>query len=458
MHRISDFSSSDPFLTDLFRASYNNQINNVLGMPVDCPHREQAQYLADSQLQFALMSYAFGEYPEICRKMLLDFACAQKENGRFPFTAPTSGYDHMLSIPEWDLRYADILYRYLLHTGDFADAELFYGAACKNVKFYLNMRNDQGLLQDEPNAWNISDHPEKYVPDDPGTDICPTVVNLLLFDSANKLSIIAELLGKHEEGEDWTIHAAHCREAINRDLLNAGTGLYRMHSGVETTNLGVTAMAINTGTAKPEDLERQLRALTDPETIDTSVVLTYELLRAILDHGTAPQKEAAYRRIVTSWGPMMEKGYETVWESFLDQSSHSHAWSGYPAYHFLKDFLGVTFEGIGRKKVSVIPFLPRQIQSIQGSVAMPGGIGDLEVSLERENGLCLTLTVPALPELTVAVPRLGEQRTLISVNGEAVFNGETGGAAEGVRYLSCDGEYVYFSVFGNSRYRFLATT
>lgn len=459
IHRVSDFSSSDAFLTDIFRASCNTQINNILGMPVDCPHREQAQYLADSQLQFALLSYAFAEYPEICYKTLLDFACSQKENGRFSFTAPTTGYGGMLSIPEWDLRYSDILYRYLQHSGDMTDAELFYRAACKNVEFYLNMRNSKGLLQDEPDAWNISDHPMiKYVPDDPGIDTCPTVVNLLLFDSANKLSKIAGVLGKHKEAEKWASHAADCREAINRHLLDPDTHLYIMHSGVRTTNLGVTAMAINTGAAKPEDLEKQLHALADTETIDTSIVLTFELLRAILDHGTALQKEAAYRRIVTGWEPMMKLGYETVWEGFLDQSSHSHAWSGYPAYYLLKDFLGVEFEGIGREKVSVIPFIPQQIQSIQGSVAMPNGIGNLDIALARENGLCLTLTAPSLPELTVAVPRFAEQRTVISVNAVAVFNGETGGNAEGVRYLSCDGEYVYFTVSGNRRYCFRATS
>ena len=456
IHQNASFTSSDEFLTKLFRACCNTQINNVLGMPVDCPHREQAQYLADSQLQFALLSYAFAEYREICYKTLFDFACSQKENGRFLFTAPTTGYTSMLSIPEWDLRYCDILWRYLQHSGDMRDAELFYRAASKNTQYYLNMRNDKGLLQDEPGAWNISDHPAKHVPDDPGVDTCPTVVNLLLFDSVSKLAKIAEMLGKQKESEEWARIAADCREAINQNLLNPDTRLYTMHSGVRDTNLGVTVMAINTGVAMPEDLETQLCALTDPQIMDTSVVLTFELLRAILDHGTAAQKGAAYRRIVTSWGPMMEKGYETVWEGFLDQSSHSHAWSGYPAYHLLKDFLGVEFEGVGRKKVSVIPFLPHEIESMQGSVAMPDGVGSLDVAIERGETLSLTLAVPALPELTVAVPRTAEL-THISVNGEAVFDGKAGGNAKGVQYLFCDAEYVYFSVSGNRRYVFLAT-
>ena len=457
IHEISSFSSSDEFLTKLFRASCNTQINNVLGMPVDCPHREQAQYLADSQLQFALLSYAFEEYPEICYKTLLDFACSQEENGRFSFTAPTTAYANKLSIPEWDLRYSDILYRYLQHGGDLKDADLFYRAASRNVRFYWNMRNAKGLLQDEPGAWNISDHPKtKHVPDDPGSDTCPTVVNLLLFDSLNKLSKIADLLGKQAEAEEWEKLAADCRKAINENLLNPDNHLYVMHSGVRLTNLGVTAMAINTGVAKPEDLEKQLRALSSLQNIDTSVVLTFELLRTLLEHGNTRQKEAAYRRIVTSWGPMMENGYETVWEGFLNQSSHSHAWSGYPAYYLLKDFLGVEFEGIGRERVSVIPFLPQRIESMRGSVALPNGIGSLGVALERKDGLKLTLDVPALDDLTVAVPRF-EDLTLVSVNGISVFDGETGQNAIGVQYLSCDSEYVYFSVTQSNRYVFLAT-
>ena len=42
----ADFSSSNEMLNKIYQACINTQINNVEGMPVDCPHREQSQYLS----------------------------------------------------------------------------------------------------------------------------------------------------------------------------------------------------------------------------------------------------------------------------------------------------------------------------------------------------------------------------------------------------------------------------
>lgn len=462
MEQTATFSSSDEFLTKLYQAAINTQINNVIGMPVDCPHREQAQYLADSQLQYALLSYAFEEYPALCYKTLFDFASSQKGSGRFSYTAPTEAYADMLSIPEWDLRYADILHTWLQYSGDTASASVFYNAACRNTNYYLNRRNAKGLLPDDPDAWNISDHPAgekgvKHVPDNPGANtVAPTVVNILLFDSANKLSQVATLLGKTEEARTWAEKAEEVRRSINQYLFHKTSGLYYIHSGSTTTNTGVTAMAINTGVALPYYLKRQIASLS-AGTVDTSVVLTFELFRAVMEHGTAAQKESVYKRMQTSWGPMIEKGYQTVWENFLDQSSHTHAWSGYPAYFMLKDFLGVEFEGMGKNKIAIRPFLPAQVNNIQGKVEIPGTDSAIGVSLKQENETYLSVTLPQTGDwVEVAVPRTTGQSTLVTLNGVTVFAKGTGLDTTGAKYLKNDVNYVYFNVKGAGTYHFIS--
>ncbi|MBR2615143.1 MAG: family 78 glycoside hydrolase catalytic domain [Clostridia bacterium] len=436
------FSSSDDFLTSLYQICINTQINNVQGMPVDCPHREQSQYLADSQLQYALISYAFEEYAALSYKTLLDFASSQLESGRFTFTAPTEAYKSKAAIPEWDLRYTRILYGYYQKTKDLESTAVFYEAATRNAEYYLKKLNKEGLLEDDPIAWNISDHPViKHVPDDPGAGIAPTAVNLLLFDTLNLLSELAAVLGKDGESADWSAKAELLKKNINGNLLNTATGMYYQHSDTTLTNTGLTAMAINTGVATPYYLDKELRLLTNTQITDTSIVLTYEIFRAVMDHGNAEQKNSIYERMKKHWGPMVEKGTGTVWEGFLDQSSHSHAWSGYPAYFLLKDFLGV--EGLDGKTPSVVPFLPEKVSAVEGSVMLQKDVA-LKVRLERKDGYELTLDAKdAL--LEVAVPRTGKTNTVVYANGVKVFEKGKGiDAAEGIQYLGEDAEYVYF--------------
>src|SRR5690606_38402564 len=83
------FRCSSELLNKMAEACLQTQKNNVLGQTVDCPHREQGQYLADSDLQAETLAYNF-ESRHVLEKVLSDFAAGQKEDGTFPFVYPTN--------------------------------------------------------------------------------------------------------------------------------------------------------------------------------------------------------------------------------------------------------------------------------------------------------------------------------------------------------------------------------
>ncbi|MBR7165559.1 MAG: family 78 glycoside hydrolase catalytic domain [Clostridia bacterium] len=457
--QVSTFTSSDDMLNKLYEACINTQINNTIGMTVDCPHREQAQYLADSQLQYALFSYAFEEAPEFIYKTLFDFATQQLENGRFEYTSPTSQYvaPDIYSIPEWDLRYTAILHRYYELTGNLAAVAEFYDNAAANVNFHYAMVDSTGLLIDDPAGRNISDHPGKGVKDNPGFP--PTVVNLLLYDSLNRLSRLASLLGKDTESAAWAEKASALKQNINVLLKDNETGLYKHHLGTNDTNIGVTAMAINVGVAEKGDLQKQLEAIslwTNASTAnaETSVVLTYELLCAIMQYGTNAQKEYLYKRMEASWGQMVKKGHKTTWERWEDSSSHSHAWSAYPAYIMLRGFAGINFNGTAYSDITVKPFLPTGISHVSSTVKIPDSNESITVRLEREAGYKLVVKPPKGESVTVAVPRAEGGVSLITANGKTVFRDGKGLNVSGLTYLNDDAEYVYFKTTANKTYTF----
>lgn len=453
----ADFSSSDELLNKIYDACINTQINNLEGMPVDCPHREQSQYLADSQLQYALLSYAFSDFSSINYKTMLDFAAQQFDTGRFTFVAPTQMYASGNSIPEWDLRYSNMLYNYYWTSGDVEGTSYFYDDAVENVNYYYSYLDSTGLLPDM-DGWNISDHPEKYVPDDPGA--APTVANILLYDSLNHLSKIAALLGKDDESADWAQKAETLRAAVNTNLLNHETAQYYRYYGDSTTNAGVTAMAINLGVSDPIYLERQMEDLSKPIS-NTSVVLTYELFFAVMEHGTAAQKEAVYDRIISSWGPMIKRGDSTCWEGFRDENSHSHAWTAYPARIMLQYFLGISYNGVNYTDIQVKPFLPEDMSSAEGKVTVPDDRGDVQVSIQRADDGVWTLKVTNTTDSTIqiAVPRISGTSTVITeANSGTIFANGQGNNVSGLTYVGNDAEYVYFTASANSTYTFTSGT
>ena len=83
MARTGHFRCSSEFLNKLYDVCLQTQRNNVLGQVVDCPHREQAQYLADTDLQAETLLYNFDAY-SVLDKTLQDFADGQLEDGSFP--------------------------------------------------------------------------------------------------------------------------------------------------------------------------------------------------------------------------------------------------------------------------------------------------------------------------------------------------------------------------------------
>lgn len=60
MEYSGGFRCSDEHLNALYDACIRTQKNNTLGQTVDCPHREQAQYTADTDLQAETLLYNFN--------------------------------------------------------------------------------------------------------------------------------------------------------------------------------------------------------------------------------------------------------------------------------------------------------------------------------------------------------------------------------------------------------------
>lgn len=394
--RSGAFCCSNELLNDIYDACIQTQKNNMLGQLVDCPHREQAQYLGDSDVQAETLMYHFYE-PGLPRKVLQDFMCGQLENGRYPFVYP-SNFDNpefRILIPEYDFRFVTLLRKIYRMYGDREILWAGYESAVKMLDYYWQIRNQEtGLLKKGigfPEDWNISDWPYPTV-DESGEFLM--VENSLFYRNLVIMQEVAQLLGKGEDAESFGRKAALMKNCILEHLYDPEKKRFADGKGASHAHQGVNALAFLYGLVPEEDRQACLTFI-EEEGFGSSSLLMNEVLRVLMENG---REQAAYKLLCRteqpSWGYMIEQGFQTMWEGFQDKESHSHAWNAYPARILSELLLGIRALEPGFAQVLISPYIPEDMSYAEGKIKTVRG--DIRVLWEKRDGeLRLECEIPA---------------------------------------------------------------
>lgn len=389
------FSCSNPLLNKIYAACMQTHKNNKLGQLVDCPHREQAQYLGDSDLQAESLSYNFYN-SEVLKKVLYDFRDGQLENGRFPFVYP-GNYEvpeFNIMIPEYDLHYVSLMEKIYQIYGETDYLPDCYISAAKMVRYYYSIRDKAtGLMRKGcgfPIDWNISDWPYPEL-DETGDFF--TAENCLLYRGLVILKKMALLLKKEQEAEEFDQEAEELKSYILKQLYDPSKKRYVDAKGSSHSHQGVNALALRCGLVPEEDKEKVLDFI-ESEGFASSTLLMMEVLRALFENG---REKSAYelmcRTKQPSWGYMLEQGYKTIWEGFQNIESHCHAWNCYPARMMQEFILGIRPAAPGFSKVVIQPYIPEDMTFAEGHIKTVQGV--IAVRWEKENGkLLLWISLP----------------------------------------------------------------
>lgn len=389
------FHSSSELLNALYAAAMQTQKNNVTGQIVDCPHREQAQYLADSDLQAELLLYNFNARFAL-EKVLSDFADGQLEDGTFPFVYPTNYEDPAfhLQIPEWDLHYCTLMWKIYFHYDDLTVLQRFLPTAQRMVDYYLSLtKNETGLVPLDK-GWHISDWPYPTV-DHAGDYL--TVENIKLYAAVRTISQAAALLGDERTAARYAEEAETLKANLVRGLYDPNHKRFRSSSGSAQIHQGVNALALFYGIVPEEDRQELLRYIA-ASPWECKTVLSLPLLRVLFEHG---KEETAYRFIhkeeYPGWGYMIKQGSKTMWEGWDDIESHSHAWNGYPARLLQEYIVGIQPASPGFRRVRIQPYVPDDLQFAEGSVKTVRG--RVSVRWERLDGGDLDIRIQLPPAM-----------------------------------------------------------
>lgn len=390
------FQCDNLLLNQIYDACIQTQKNNVIGQMVDCPHREQAQYLADSDWQAETFAYNFPE-ASVLRKVLLDFRDAQYPDGRFPFVFPTNADnpEFDISIPEWDLHYVTLLWKVYYLYEDIEILRICYDTAANTANHYLHCIDPQtGLVPQGPGfpeGWNISDWP---YPNISHSSRYLTVQNCLLYHVTSLLAQMASILGRTADIPNWKASGEKLKDSILKNLYSRRKKRFRDGMGARGFHQGPNVVAYQYDLVPQEDREDVLKYIADCG-FGCSTLLMRMVLQTLFENGFGEQAYGILSsRERPGWGYMIEQGFQTVWEGFRNIESHSHAWNAYPARLMQEYLLGIRQRAPGFRQVEISPYIPKNLCCAQGTITTCRGL--ISVAWKKlKDTVQLTVEIPA---------------------------------------------------------------
>ncbi|MFV9551403.1 alpha-L-rhamnosidase [Algibacter sp. PT7-4] len=161
IQETGSFSSSDALLNKMHNISKWTIVDNIHGIPEDCPHREKCGWLGDSHAfcEYALYNYNMYDF---YKKYMEDIRTQMRptkghNNPEIKFQVPT-----MIAPGKRTSTYAKIdwgvatmylpWYNYKFY-GDDAIVKEYYKDMKNLTNFYLNFKDESGIMQDGMGDW-----------------------------------------------------------------------------------------------------------------------------------------------------------------------------------------------------------------------------------------------------------------------------------------------------------------
>lgn len=416
--QLGSFRSSSALLNAMYEAAMQTHKNNVLGQVVDCPHREQAQYLADSDLQAEALLTNFDAGAAL-EKVLSDFADGQLEDGTFPFVYPTNFEKEAfhLQIPEWDLHYCSLLWKLYQYCEDPGLLTKYLGTAKRMVNYFVNTLDEKLGLAPLGKGWHISDWPYPTV--DYDSDYL-TVQNMKLYYALKVVAEASEITGDLESSENYAKQAERLKDSILLHLYDPDKQKFVSGFGLTQVHQGVNALALHYDLVPEADRQAVLDYVANSPW-ESKTVLSLPLLRVLFDHGKA---EDAYRLIhkedYPGWGYMIKQGSKTMWEGWDDIESHSHAWNGYPARMMQEYIAGIRPPVCGDGKVRIQPYMPKDLTFAEADITTSRGEISAGWEREEQDGVRVRVNLPHYTEGEL-VMQIGRTVHSVVLNRETVW-------------------------------------
>lgn len=432
------FACSDPLLTRLWAVGAYTLRQCMHDAWEDCPSREQRQWLGDVTVENLAAAAAFGPCAApLTAKFLRQAAESQRPDGLTQMFAPGDHKENGNLIPDWTLQWVLCAQDHWLLTGDLETVEAIFPSIQKALGWFERLCGARGLVVDMP-YWHFMDWAGL------GRQGEAAALNAQFAGALRAAATLADAVGfgkaavKYRHRADAIIaalDASHWDETrgVWVDMVLPDTGSQERR----VSQHGVAAMAL-WGTPPADRVARALTWACDParetRTAAPPVVPVGDRLdeergvvmantfyghfvcEALVRHGRIVTALAQTRR---RYGPMLEAGATTLWESMSSFASLCHGFSAAPTHLLSRHVLGVSPAMPGFTRVRISPDLA-DLDWAEGVV--PAGPHDVSVRLVRD-GDGFTAHVETAAALDVA-----------AAPGLRVLSAESEGRVTRIRY------------------------
>jgi hypothetical protein len=396
------FACSDALLSQLWKTgAYTLQLC-MQDSWVDCPSREQRQWLGDATVENLVGHAAFGpSVAPLNAAFLRHAAQSQRPDGLTQMFAPGDHARDGILIPDWTLQWILNAGDHLAYTGDVAVIAEIFPAIERAIAWFEQRLSPAGLVADLP-YWHFMDWASV------GRTGEALTLNAQYAGALSVAADLAEAIDCAGPARRLRRRASEVCDALNARHWDEGRGVFV--DGVDPRNgrqdrrvsqHGNAAMAL-WGKASSSRLARALRYVSDPQRLvftpgppitshavdfdeDHDVVLAntfyaHFVYSALAEHGLFAR---ALELMSDKLGPMIRKGSSTLWESLEPTASLCHGFSASPTWQLTTRLLGVRPSAPGYARARFSPNLAG-LKWANGVVPTQHGLIGVDLKMDSE--------------------------------------------------------------------------
>ncbi len=417
VEHTGSFSCSDPLLVQMDTVSKWTVVDNLHGIPEDCPHREKCGWLGDAHAfcEYALYNFDMKSFYE---KYMIDIQTQRRlapsgDNTQSKFMVPTmiAPGKRTSTIAKLDWGIATIYlpwYNYLYY-GDSQIIEDYYTDMKELTNYYLSFKNEDGIISNGmgdwcPPLWDRKSNPSAME--------CHPVISAsaYFYDIMKIMQTFASVVGDDTYEDKMRKELEELKVSFNKKYLEKIPLVNLPWYGSQTA----TILALQFGlVSKDKELQVVDGLIFDIQARkgghhSTGIHGNRYLYSILSKYNKA---DLAYQVLTTPSFPsqayVLNQGFTTwperqfYWEDMPGKSnSLNHPMhSGFAAYFY--EILGgikPTLKGAGFKEFTIDVIPPSSIEN--ASVTIPTPYGDIKNQWEKANN-SFTMNVE-IPFNTVA--------------------------------------------------------
>lgn len=427
------FVCSDPLLNKMDTISRWTIVDNLHGIPEDCPHREKCGWLGDAHAfgEYALYNYDLANfYKKYMEDIRTQMRPVKGQNSDEQFNVPTmiapGKRTSTIAKLDWGVATMYLPWYNYIYYGDSSIVLEYYDDMKEVTNYYLTFKDTSGIIQDGmgdwcPPLWDRRQNPEAME--------CHPVVsaNAYFYDILGIMEYFAKMNGDADFQHKMKKEKQDLFEAFNAVYMEAIPLVNYDWYGSQTA----TVMALQFGMVPDDKIESVVKGLKyNIEAVKgghhaTGIHGNRYIYTVLNKFGNA---ELAHQILTTPTFPsqtyVMNYGFTTwperqfYWDEMdeLTNSLNHPMHSGFAAY-FYETLGGIksSVDKPGYKEFNVNPISPGSITST--AVTIPTPFGNIHNSWEKHgSNFSMKINVPFNTKARVAVSE--EELKTLKIDGE----------------------------------------